>query len=78
MLEEISQSHSTNNAAPNGDDNEEEEEEEKVTTIPVCIHLRGTTVWTPGVTQPISAGLWRGRLSHVSAWSLGNLQLGRA
>lgn len=41
--------------------------------IPVYIHLQDAAIWTPGVKDPIKAALWRGRLSQVSAWSLGNL-----
>jgi hypothetical protein len=38
---------------------------------PNYIHLRDAVVWTPGVDQPLPKTLWRGRLSHVSAWSIG-------
>ena len=45
------------------------------TALPCYIHLRDAAVWTPG-TEPACLGtLWRGRLSHVSAWSPGQIQV---
>lgn len=38
---------------------------------PNYIHLRDAVVWAPGVEPTLAKTLWRGRLSHVSAWSLG-------
>ena len=42
------------------------------------IHLRDATVYMPGTPGYVSQELWRGRLSHVSAWSLGNSEPGPA
>jgi hypothetical protein len=39
------------------------------------IHLRAATVHAPGVGQPIEQGLWRGRMTAVSGWSLGNFEM---
>jgi hypothetical protein len=36
------------------------------------IHLRDATVHTTGDSVPLPPTLWRGRLSHVSGWSIGN------
>jgi hypothetical protein len=38
----------------------------------IYIHLRDAAVWAPG-GEPLPRMLWRGRLSHVSGWSLGAL-----
>lgn len=35
------------------------------------IHLRNAVVWAPGTQPTLPKTLWRGRLSHVSAWSIG-------
>jgi hypothetical protein len=35
------------------------------------IHLRDAVVWAPGAQPTLPKTLWRGRLSHVSAWSIG-------
>ncbi len=42
------------------------------------IHLRAARVFTSGSDQPLPKTLWRGRLSHVSAWSLGTLRASKA
>ena len=42
------------------------------------IHLRAARVFTSGSDQPLPETLWRGRLSHVSAWSLGALRASKA
>jgi hypothetical protein len=36
------------------------------------IHLRAATVHVPGPNPGLEQGLWRGRLSEVSGWSIGN------
>ena len=38
---------------------------------PNYIHLGDAVVWAPGVEPTLPKTLWRGRLSHVSAWSIG-------
>jgi hypothetical protein len=35
------------------------------------IHLRDAVIWAPGAEPTLAKTLWRGRLSHVSAWSIG-------
>lgn len=35
------------------------------------IHLREAQVFSSGADRPLPKTLWRGRLSHVSAWSIG-------
>ncbi len=35
------------------------------------IHLKDAVCWAPGSRSTLPVGLWRGRLSHVSGWSLG-------
>jgi hypothetical protein len=37
------------------------------------IQLRDATVFAPGARPTLPRTLWRGRLSHVSAWSLGSI-----
>ncbi len=37
------------------------------------IHLRAARVFTSGAGRPLPETLWRGRLSHVSGWSIGNM-----
>jgi hypothetical protein len=39
------------------------------------IHLRDARVFTSGSDRPLPGMLWRGRLSHVSAWSYGVMEL---
>jgi hypothetical protein len=36
------------------------------------VHLRDAQVFTSGDDRPLPKTLWRGRLSHVSAWSIGS------
>lgn len=38
---------------------------------PHFIHLRDAVIWAPGAEPNLPKTLWRGRLSHVSAWSIG-------
>lgn len=46
--------------------------------IPVnFIHLRHGQVFAPGLAEPLPPAPWRGRLSHVSGWSIGNLAVGQ-
>ena len=40
--------------------------------LPQFIHLRAATVHAPGADAPLPEILWRGRLGHVSGWSIGN------
>jgi hypothetical protein len=39
------------------------------------IHLRDARVFTSRSDRPLPGMLWRGRLSHVSAWSYGVMEL---
>lgn len=48
-----------------------EDEEAGHAEPPNHIHLRDAVVWAPGVEPTLPRTLWRGRLSHVSAWSIG-------
>jgi hypothetical protein len=41
---------------------------------PYYIHLRAAVIHSPGGPGRLPRTLWRGRLSHVSAWSLGRLE----
>ncbi len=41
---------------------------------PDYIHLRAAQVFTSGNDRPLPETLWRGRLSHVSGWSLGTMK----
>lgn len=45
------------------------EDESESAFLPRYIHLRNATIHSPG--QVRNVGLWRGRLSAVSGWSLG-------
>jgi hypothetical protein len=40
--------------------------------LPEFIHLRAATVHAPGTDAVLPETLWRGRLDHVSGWSIGN------
>jgi hypothetical protein len=40
--------------------------------LPGFIHLRAATVQAPGTDAVLPETLWRGRLDHVSGWSIGN------
>lgn len=51
-----------------------EEEHEKDTSPTVYAHMRAATIHAPGATQSLHQDLWRGRLSHVSGWSLMNFE----
>ncbi|HTS97026.1 MAG TPA: hypothetical protein VMI33_10430 [Streptosporangiaceae bacterium] len=42
------------------------------TDLPSFIHLRAATVHAPGTDAVLPETLWRGRLDHVSGWSIGN------
>jgi hypothetical protein len=48
-----------------------EGEETAQPASPMHIHLRDAVIWAPGVEPTLARTLWRGRLSHVSAWSIG-------
>jgi hypothetical protein len=56
-------------SSPNGDGAEGSE-----APPPEFIHLRDAIVFAPGVAATLPKTLWRGRLSHVSAWSLGTFR----
>jgi hypothetical protein len=51
------------------------ETEEAGADLPEFIHLRAATVHAPGTDAVLPETLWRGRLDHVSGWSVGNLGL---
>ena len=51
-----------------------EDEEAGHSEPPNHIHLRDAVVWVPGVEPTLPKTLWRGRLSHVSAWSIGTFR----
>ena len=38
------------------------------------IHLRDAQVFTSGSDRPLPKATWRGRLAHVSGWSLGAME----
>jgi hypothetical protein len=39
--------------------------------VPAFIHLKQAAVHAPGTATALPAGVWRGRIDHVSGWSLG-------
>jgi len=51
---------------------EDAETEEAGADLPEFIHLRAATVHAPGTDAVLPETLWRGRLDHVSGWSIGN------
>jgi hypothetical protein len=57
------------------DDGEANEAEQNASDLPAFIHLRAATVHAPGTNAVLPATLWRGRLDHVSGWSIGNFVL---
>jgi hypothetical protein len=57
--------------AEQGDLAGEEDDEAAASALPNYIHLRDAVVRAPGVEPTLAKTLWRGRLSHVSAWSIG-------
>jgi len=48
------------------------------TSPPSHIHLRAATIHSPGSPGYFPKTLWRGRLSHVSAWTMGSIEPGPA
>lgn len=44
------------------------------TTLPITIHLARAQVLGAHHHQELPGGLWRGRLSHVSGWTLGRFE----
>ena len=40
--------------------------------LPDFIHLKDATVYAPGSGTSLPKTLWRGRLGHVSGWSVGS------
>jgi hypothetical protein len=42
----------------------------------VYVHLRDAKVYAPGTEGTIGVDLWRGRLTHLSGWSMGTLAVG--
>ncbi len=61
------------NADPEAEqgDSGAEADQDKTAPPPHHIHLRDAVVWAPGADPTLPKTLWRGRLSHVSAWSIG-------
>lgn len=58
--------------AEQGDPAADENDGAAASPPPNYIHLRDAVIWAPGVVEPtLAKTLWRGRLSHVSAWSIG-------
>ncbi len=49
-------------------------DEEPADLSAVYIHLREARVFASGSDKPLPETLWRGRLSHVSGWSLGTMK----
>jgi hypothetical protein len=47
------------------------DDEAVLPSAPMYIHLRRAAIWGPGGESALAKTLWRGRLSHVSAWSVG-------
>jgi hypothetical protein len=61
---------------PDGTGTEGKPDDDAATTTfnrVMYIHLRDATVFAPGAQPTLAKTLWRGRLSHVSGWSLGQL-----
>jgi hypothetical protein len=54
-----------------GEDAEATEIEAAGADLPDFIHLRAASVHAPGTTAVLPETLWRGRLEHVSGWSIG-------
>ena len=50
---------------------EDDETETAKDDLPGFIHLRAATVWAPRANGDLPETLWRGRLDHVSGWSIG-------
>lgn len=66
LMLEISDSYSVTGHIPSS-----EEDGETATILPVYVHLENAAVWTDATSGgSLSVGLWRGRLSHVSGWSM--------
>jgi hypothetical protein len=59
-------------ARPNAELMREEAAQEGDSYQPQFIHLTNARVFTSPGSRPLPPTLWRGRLSHVSAWSLGS------
>jgi hypothetical protein len=59
-------------------DTEPAEEEQDEPSLTDFIHLRAARVFTSGSDRPLPETLWRGRLSHVSGWSLGTMRASKA
>ncbi len=62
-------------ARPDSEHTEGDEAAETEATevdLPGFIHLRAATVHAPGADATLPETLWRGRLDHVSGWSIGN------
>jgi len=53
------------------EDGQAAETEEAGADLPDFIHLRAATVHAPGTDAVLPETLWRGRLDHVSGWSIG-------
>jgi hypothetical protein len=61
-----------------GPDAEPPDEEQGELGFSDFIHLRAAQVFTSGSDRPLPETLWRGRLSHVSGWSLGTMRASQA
>jgi hypothetical protein len=54
------------------EDDDMDQTESAASDLPAFIHLRAATVHAPGTDAVLPETLWRGRLDHVSGWSIGN------
>jgi hypothetical protein len=57
-----------------GPDSEPGDDDDLLDLSATYIHLRAARVFTSGSAQPLPEMLWRGRLSHVSGWSVGAMR----
>jgi hypothetical protein len=53
-------------------------DEEPADLSAIYIHLRAARVFASGSDRPLPETFWRGRLSHVSAWSFGTMTASQA
>jgi hypothetical protein len=72
MFDWLSEQSLTESGADQANDGEADGTETAESDLPGFIHLRAATVHAPGTDAVLPETLWRGRLDHVSGWSIGN------
>lgn len=72
MIEDLGAIYPSKFVSSGDDDDQDGDREDPVTSVRTAyIHLRKVSVYSPTSVTPVAFSVWRGRLSAVAGWSLG-------